>query len=70
MKEGGVEIFCNYIKVVIRINNGLLNNLMKATKGLKDRSVSIYKSIKRIKNMRVGVFIDDVEGYPKGKVTI
>ena len=70
LKEEGVEIFYDYLKVVTRINDRLLNDSIKTTEGLKDRLVLIYKSIKLIKKIRVGVFVDNMEGYPKGKIKI
>ena len=41
LKEGAVEIFSNYEKVVNKINDGLLNNCIKATRGLQDGLASI-----------------------------
>ena len=43
-------MFCDCERVVLEINEGLMNDSMKATVGLKDRSVSICKTIKLIKN--------------------
>ena len=34
MTEGSIEIFCNSLKVVTSINEGLMNDSQKATKGL------------------------------------
>ena len=70
LKEGGVEIFSDYEKIVNRIDERLLNNCMKATEGLQDRLALIYEIINLIKTMKVRVFVDYVDSYSKGKITI
>jgi len=49
MTEGSIEIFCDSLKVVTSINEGLMSDSQKATKGLQDRAVSICEIIKIIK---------------------
>ena len=70
MKEGSIEVFCNCERVMLEINDSLMNELKKVTTGLKDGSVSICEIIKLIKKMRVSIFIRQIEGYPKGKITM
>ena len=49
MTEDSIEIFCDSLKVVTSINEGLMSDSQKATKGLQDRAASICEIIKIIK---------------------
>ena len=66
MTEGSINFFCDSLKVVTSINKWLINDLQKATKGLQDEAVSICEIIKIIKQIKVEVVIDYVEGHLKG----
>ena len=51
IKEGGVEVFSDCERVVLEINEGLMNNSMKVTNELRDRLALICNTIKLIKKI-------------------